>query len=82
MHTVTLAQIYEMQGLKEEALQIYQEILKKDPNNHEARVAIRRLSGVHRHFAGVNEAMKKFFITMQSEEEFSQFEEWLARLEG
>ena len=82
MHTVTLAQIYEMQGLKDEALHIYREILKKDPDNHEARVAIRRLSGVHRHFPGVNEAMKKFFITMRTEEEFSQFEEWLAQLEG
>jgi len=82
MHTVTLAQIYEMQGLKEEALQIYQDILKKDHNNHEARVAIRRLSGVYRHFTGVNEAMKKFFIAMQTEAEFSQFEEWLAMLEG
>jgi len=82
MHTVTLAQIYEMQGLKEDALHIYQEILKKEPDNHEARVAIRRLSGIHRHFSGVNEAMKKFFITMETEEEFAQFEQWLAGLEG
>ena len=80
MKTITLAQIYEMQGLKEDALQIYQEILKNDPNNSEARAAIRRLSGIHRRFTGVNEAMKKFFITMEDEEEFAQFEEWLARL--
>jgi len=82
MHTVTLAQIYEMQGLKEDALQIYREILKKDPDNREAKVAIRRLSGIHRHFNGVNEAMKNFFITMETEVEFLQFEEWLAQLEG
>jgi len=82
MHTVTLAQIYEMQGLKDEALQIYREILKKDPNNRDAKVAIRRLSGIYRHFNGVNEAMKRFFIAMDTEDEFLQFEEWLSQLEG
>ena len=30
MQTLTLANIYELQGLKEEALDIYKEILKKD----------------------------------------------------
>jgi len=31
MQTLTLANIYELQGLKEEALEIYKEILKKEP---------------------------------------------------
>jgi tetratricopeptide (TPR) repeat protein len=35
MQTLTLANIYELQGLKEEALEIYKELLKKDKNNTE-----------------------------------------------
>ena len=35
--TLTLASIYELQGFKEEALTIYEEILKKDPENFEAK---------------------------------------------
>ena len=41
MQTLTLANIYELQGLKEEALEIYKEILKKDPSNSDAKIAIR-----------------------------------------
>ena len=48
MATITLAAIYELQGLKEEALQIYKAILKKEPQNEEAKIAIRRLSGIRR----------------------------------
>ena len=80
MKTLTLAQIYEFQGLKEEALEIYKEILKKDPKNPDARAAIRRLSGMRRHFLGVNEAMKELFERMESEEEFARFERWLVQL--
>ncbi len=80
MKTVTLANIYELQGLKEEALEIYKEILQKDPNNKEAKIAIRRLSGVRRKFSGVDEAMKEFFIKMDSEVEFNEFERWLAKI--
>ncbi len=82
MKTLTLAQIYELQGLKSDALEIYKEILKKDPDNHEARVAIRRLSGIRRHFGGVNEKMKKFFVEMDSDAEFAEFERWLSKLQG
>jgi tetratricopeptide (TPR) repeat protein len=80
MKTLTLAQIYELQGLKEEALEIYKEVLKKDPDNAEARAAIHRLSGVRRHFPGVNEKMRDFFIEMDSDAEFAEFERWLAKL--
>ena len=82
MKTLTLAQIYELQGLKSDALEIYKEILKKDPENHEARVAIRRLSGIRRHFGGVNEKMKSFFVEMESDAEFAEFERWLSELRG
>ena len=79
MQTLTLANIYELQGLKEEALEIYKEILKKDPNNSDAKIALRRLSGVRKKFLGVNNEMKSFFVQMDEEAEFIQFERWLLR---
>jgi len=78
--TLTLASIYELQGLKEDALEIYKEILSQDPNNQEAKIAIKRLSGIRKNFSGVNEEMKEFFIKMDSEVEFLEFERWLAKL--
>lgn len=78
--TLTLASIYELQGLKEEALDIYKEILKNDSNNKEAKVAIRRLSGIRKKYQGVNEEMKNFFVNMETEVEFLEFERWLAKL--
>ena len=80
MKTVTLANIYELQGLKEEALEIYKEVLKSDPNNTEAKIAIRRLSGVRKKFLGLDESMKDFFVKMDSEVEFNEFERWLAKI--
>ncbi len=77
MSTVTLASIYELQGLKDEALKIYRDILKKDPNNKDARVAIKRLSGIRKKFNGVDEEMKEFFINMEDDIEFLEFERWL-----
>jgi tetratricopeptide (TPR) repeat protein len=79
MQTLTLANIYELQGLKEDALEIYKEILKKDPNNSDAKIAIRRLSGMRKKFLGVNNEMKAFFVQMDDEAEFIQFERWLLR---
>ncbi len=79
MQTLTLANIYELQGLKEEALEIYKEILKKDPSNADAKIAIRRLSGMRKKFLGVNNEMKSFFVQMDEEAEFIQFERWLLR---
>lgn len=79
MQTLTLANIYELQGLKEDALEIYKEILKKDPNNSDAKIAIRRLSGMRKKFLGVNSEMKAFFVQMDEEAEFIQFERWLLR---
>jgi len=80
MNTLTLASVYELQGLKEEALEIYKEVLKKDSNNKEAKVAIRRLSGIRKKFNGVNEEMKQFFVTMDSDVEFKEFERWLVKI--
>ena len=43
MKTLTLASIYELQGLKSEALEIYKELLRANPENKEAKIAIKRL---------------------------------------
>ncbi|MGP1450172.1 MAG: tetratricopeptide repeat protein [Wolinella sp.] len=80
MKTLTLASIYELQGMKEEALEIYKEILKKEPDNEEAKIAIRRLTGERKHYHGVNEEMKKFFVRMDTEIEMNEFERWLVKL--
>ena len=53
--TITEALIYENQGLRDEALEIYKNILKHDPNNQEARSAISRLSGLKRKNSETNE---------------------------
>jgi len=78
--TLTLASIYELQGLKEDALDIYKDILKEDSNNKAARIAVRRLSGMRKKYSGVDEEMKKFFINMESDIEFLEFERWLVKL--
>lgn len=79
MQTLTLANIYELQGLKEEALEIYKEILKKDPSNSDAKIAIRRLSGMRKKFLHVNVQMKDFFLKMDTDVEFNEFERWLLK---
>jgi tetratricopeptide (TPR) repeat protein len=79
MQTITLANIYELQGLKEEALEIYKDILKRDPSNSEAKIALRRLSGMRRKFLGVNKQMKDFFIHMDDKVEYIEFERWLLK---
>ncbi len=80
MQTLTLANIYELQGLKTEALEIYKDILKQDPNNADAKIAIRRLSGIRRKFLGVNQEMKEFFVSMDQSVEYNEFERWLLKL--
>ncbi|MBU0721749.1 tetratricopeptide repeat protein [bacterium] len=79
MQTLTLANIYELQGLKEEALDIYKEVLKKDPSNSDAKIAIRRLSGMRKKFLSVNTQMKDFFLKMDTDVEFNEFERWLLK---
>ena len=79
MKTLTLANIYELQGLKEEALDIYKNILKKDSSNSDAKIAIRRLSGIHKKFLTVNQEMKEYFLNMETDVEFNEFERWLLK---
>jgi tetratricopeptide (TPR) repeat protein len=79
MQTLTLANIYELQGLKEEALEIYKDVLSRDPANSDAKIALRRLSGMRRKFIGVNKEMKDFFLQMDDEIEYIEFERWLLK---
>ena len=79
--TATLGAVYESQGLKEEAIQIYKDILKNDPNNTEAKEALQRLKGKKKKFDKASSEMVKFFLKMDSKVEFNEFERWLL-LEG
>ena len=79
-NTITEALIYEAQGLKDDALEIYKNILKQDPSNKDALSAINRLSGLRKERTIKNEQMKEFFIAMKSDEEINEFKRWLIRL--
>ena len=58
-NTITEALIYEAQGLKDDALIVYKNILKREPTNAAAIAAIRRLSGLSRKKTGVNEQVRR-----------------------
>ncbi|TEY00972.1 tol-pal system YbgF family protein [Campylobacter sp. US33a] len=79
-NTITEASIYEAQGLKDEALEIYKNILKNDPNNQNAINAVRRLSGIKSYHEELNSQMLDFFIHMKSEKEINEFKRWLIRI--
>lgn len=79
MQTLTLANIYELQGLKEDALEIYKNILQKDPTNSEAKIAMKRLQGQRKKFSDLNIEMRDFFVKMEADVEFKEFERWLLK---
>ncbi|MBZ7964339.1 tetratricopeptide repeat protein [Campylobacter sp. 2457A] len=79
-NTITEASIYEAQGLKEEALEIYKNILKKDPSNQNAIDAVRRLSGFKSKHKDLNAQMLDFFINMKSDTEINEFKRWLVKI--
>jgi hypothetical protein len=80
LKTLTMASLLEFQGHKQDALEMYKDILRNDTKNKEALSAIRRLSGIHKKYKGVNTLMKDKFVKMQSDEEFLEFERWLIRV--
>ena len=80
METVTLASIYELQGLTDEAIQMYKNILRNNPSNKEASMALKRLAGNKKRFKGVNKTMKDFFINMDNDIEYLEFERWLVKI--
>ena len=77
--TIALARIYEMYGLKEDALNIYREILLESPESKEAQRAIKRLMLVQQTYPQGNHAQREFFINAQSQEDLIQFQRWLLR---
>lgn len=79
-NTVTEALICESQGLMDDALEVYKNILKSDPANKDALAAIRRLSGLRKTRAAQNEQMKEFFINMSTPQEVVEFKRWLVKL--
>ncbi|AII14760.1 hypothetical protein CIG11343_0895 [Campylobacter iguaniorum] len=79
-NTVTEALIYENQGLRDDALEIYKNILKADPTNSEAQSAIRRLSGLRIKNISVNEQMLEFFLNLKNEDEIREFKRWLIKI--
>ena len=78
--TMTEAAIYEAQGLKNEALEIYKNILKAEPKNQDAIDAVRRLSGLVGKHKDLNTQMLDFFNTMKSKEEINEFKRWLIKI--
>lgn len=79
-NTITEALIYENQGLRDDAIEVYKNILKSDPKNNEARAAIRRLSGLRRKNSDVNEQMLDFFLNLKNDDEIREFKRWLIKI--
>ncbi len=77
MNTLTLASIYESQGHKRDALEVYWKILESDPNNSAAMRAIERLSKIRREFKNPNPKKVKEFVSIKTDKEYRAFEEWL-----
>lgn len=80
MKTLTLASIYEIQGHRHEAAEIYKTILKENPENIEAKIALKRLTSNRKNYGKANEEMLNFFISMDSQIEYNEFERWLLKL--
>ena len=80
MKNLSLAEIYELQGLKEEALEIYKDMLNENPSNIEAKRGLKRVRGLREEFNDVNKNMLNFFVDMDTKAEFVEFERWLLKL--
>lgn len=77
INTNMLASIYEMQGHKEEAMVIYEEILHKDPKNKQAHTALMRLKTQKHNFSVSNHDKLELFINATTQKEYQKLEQWL-----
>jgi len=77
MNTLTLASLYESQGHKREAFEIYWEICEKEPENKAAFRALERLIRERKTFINLNPSITKKFIKMSKKEHLRAFEKWL-----
>ena len=78
MNTMTLASIYESQGYKKEAYELYWKIYDDDPSNEAALKAIERIIRSRRSFNNPNKNITKKFIYMNKKAHYRAFEKWLA----
>ena len=74
---ITEALIYENQGLKEEALEIYKKILESDPDNFKAAAHLRRLK---KEMAEPNKEKLEMFLRLRDENKIKEFKRWLISL--
>ena len=74
---ITEALIYENQGLKEEALEIYKKILESYPDNFKAAAHLRRLK---KEMAEPNKEKLEMFLRLRDENEIKEFKRWLISL--
>ncbi|MDY4446004.1 hypothetical protein [Campylobacter sp.] len=74
---ITEALIYENQGLKEEALEIYKKILESDPDNFKAAAHLRRLK---KEMAEPNKEKLEMFLRLRDENEIKELKRWLISL--
>ncbi len=74
--TLKKALLFEFKGLKEDALNLYKDILKKNPDSREVNWAINRIAGNRKKFFKVNTPKRDFFIHCRSEN-LPKFEKWL-----
>ncbi|RDU54220.1 hypothetical protein CQA49_05380 [Helicobacter sp. MIT 00-7814] len=77
--TITLATIYENQGLKDDALQIYEYILSANPNNEEARLGVERLKGQEgkKYESKANAQWLEVFANIADSNQNKKFQQWL-----
>jgi len=75
--TSMLAHIYEIQGYKDEAITIYKEVLKNNPNNKEAQESLIRLKTQQHKFSGANRDKLALFVNAKNNLDYQQLEEWL-----
>ena len=76
--TKIYAKILESQGFKEEALKIYEQLLKENENDKEIIKAIKRLK-TKRKFEGVNIVKLKEFNEIDDKSRYG-FEKWLSKI--
>ena len=74
---ITEALIYENQGLKEEALEIYKKILESDPDNFKAAAHLSRLK---KEMSEPNKEKLEMFLRLRDENEIKEFKRWLISL--
>ncbi|WP_120952650.1 hypothetical protein [Helicobacter sp. L8] len=87
--TIALASVYELQGLKSQALEVYKSVLERDPHNKEALQGCKRLASPSpsdaraqfRQYAPLQrfemQKMQKLFIQAEQPAQLRAIEQWL-----